>query len=318
MNGRFSVATGGSARVLLLSVMLVLVSTTVSATTIAEETETIRLGPTTEVSVRINYTDLTSEKVSLLVPEDHQPQDVRAFDSQGRLPCEYAELENEILCTPSPHNGSYEVLIEYETGLPATQTARHMLYSKVKRILVPIDTYRLRVVLPEGYGLIDGANTSAYAPATGRVGSGSSGRRIYVEWTADSTSIGDRLSYQVRYQELNVFQDILPASPTAVAALLLVLIAAGLALYIRRSRSEDTIASVFPVLKDDEKDVIRYMVEHDGECGQKDLVDELDYSKAKISRLVKDLEERNLVTKIKEGRRNRLKLKKDLGDMEFA
>lgn len=305
--------------VLLLTICL---SGLVSGTTIAEESETVRIGPTTtEVTVHINYTDLTSEYVSLLVPESYEPQQVQGTDASGEIPCRFMEPDSEILCTPSEHNGSYAVDIRYTMPSPARMVAEagHMVHAHTKRILVPIDSYSLRVVLPEGYGLIESQQTPAYAPESGEVGSDANGRQIYVEWQDPDTSIGDTIRYQVRYQELNVFQDIFPASPAVFVAVLLILIAAGLSLYMRRTQSSsDTVASLLPVLKDDEKDVIRYMVDHDGECGQKDLVDDLDYSKAKISRLVKDLEERNLIKKIKEGRQNRLKLKKDLGDVEFA
>lgn len=308
-------------RLAVLCLLVVSLSAMVSGTTIAEEAEVIRIGASsTEVTIHINYTELTSESVSFLVPESHDPRNVRGSDAGGEIPCQFRERDDEILCTPSEHNGSYAVDIRYSMPSPATVSeAGHMVYSHTKRILVPIDSYSLQVVLPEGYGLIQGDQTAAYTPRAGQVGSDANGRRIYVRWQDSNTSIGDTLRYQVRYQELNVFRDIFPTSPAVFIAVLLILIAAGLSVYMRRAQSSsDTVASVFPVLKDDEKEVIRYMVEHDGECGQKDLVEELDYSKAKISRLVKDLEERNLIKKIKEGRQNRLKLKKDLGDVEFA
>jgi len=308
-------------RVAVLCLLMVALSSTVSGTTIADEQEVIRIGgSSTEVSVHINYTDLTSEQVSLLVPDSHEPQNVRGSDASGEIPCRYQEREDEILCTPSEHNGSYAVDIRYSMPSPATVAeAGNMVYAHTKRILVPIDSYSLRVVLPEGYGLVQDEQAEAYIPASGEVGSDANGRRIHVEWDDTDTSIGDTLRYEVRYQELNVFRDIFPTSPAVLVAVLLILIAAGLSVYMRRAQSSsETVASLFPVLKDDEKEVIRYMVDNDGECGQKDLVEELDYSKAKISRLVKDLVERNLIKKIKEGRRNRLKLKKDLGDVEFA
>lgn len=300
--------------------LVICLSGLVSGTTIAEESETVRIGPsTTEVTVHINYTELTSEQVSLLVPESYEPRQVRGTDAGGEISCRFIEPDSEILCTPSEHNGSYSVDIRYTMPSPARLAdAGHTVHAHTKRILVPIESYSLRVVLPEGYGLIDSEQTAAYAPGSGEVGSDANGRQIYVEWQDPDTSIGDTVRYRVRYQELNVFQDIFPTSPAVLVAVMLILIAAGLSLYMRRVQSSDTVASVFPMLKDDEKDVIRYLVDHDGECGQKDLVDDLEYSKAKISRLVKDLEERNLIKKIKEGRRNRLKLKKDLGDVEFS
>ena len=41
---------------------------------------------------------------------------------------------------------------------------------------------------------------------------------------------------------------------------------------------------------------------------QRDVVRETDFSKAKVSRIIKDLEERGLVSKISKGRKNIIKL----------
>ncbi|MDY6774162.1 MAG: MarR family transcriptional regulator, partial [Candidatus Nanohaloarchaea archaeon] len=96
-----------------------------------------------------------------------------------------------------------------------------------------------------------------------------------------------------------------------------VLLLAGLVVYFRREYGgEKTIASVFPVLKEDEKEVMRYLIDSEGEAEQREIVDNLDYSKAKISRLVSDLEERNLVEKEKRGRVNVVKLTREIGDIE--
>ena len=49
----------------------------------------------------------------------------------------------------------------------------------------------------------------------------------------------------------------------------------------------------------------------EGEMLQKDIVEQTDYSKAKISGVVKTLVEQEIVTKEKEGRSNKVSLKKE-------
>jgi len=49
--------------------------------------------------------------------------------------------------------------------------------------------------------------------------------------------------------------------------------------------------------------------DENGSMLQKDIVNESEYSKAKISGVVSSLDEKGLITKKKEGRSNRIKIK---------
>jgi uncharacterized membrane protein len=62
----------------------------------------------------------------------------------------------------------------------------------------------------------------------------------------------------------------------------------------------------------DEEMVIDMLEDSGGDMLQKDIVAETDYSKAKISGLVSELEEKDIVNKEKDGRSNRVTLKKDV------
>jgi len=303
-------------KLLAVLVVFLAIGGMVSAASIASAEEVIDLGDPTTVMIELNYTELTSEKVWFLIPSSHHPNNLRGFDRQGEIDCRFTSQGafKEIECDPRDR-GEYYVRINYTTPEPSSRAGSRLEMKHIRRVVDNLGSYRLRVILPEGYGLVESGDEASFSPDDARTGS--EGRRIFIEWAEKDTTIGDRLEYTVEYQELEVLRDIFPGYYAAVLAVLVILAAVLGYLYVRKQRSRDTIAALMPVLKEDERNVLRFMVTQDGECEQKDLVDNLDYSKAKISRLVKDLEERNLIEKIKEGRKNRLVLKKDVGDLDI-
>lgn len=300
-------------RICIVILLFCFFGTFAGATTINQETEVVKLGTPTTVEITIDYDDFTSTQVSTLVPANHDPQNVEGEDHTGSIECR--NEGNEILCDPSVEQGNYSVTITYETQTETTIPSLYQEYTHTKRILVPTDQYKLRVILPTGHGTVDREGVQSYEPNTGTIGN-ENGRIFFVEWTNDDLSLTDRMSFTVRYEELAVFESF-PLSSTVIL-ILLVIIGGGAGIWFYSPRGgSDTIAAVLPVLKEDEQDVLRYMIEQDGSCEQKALVEDLSYSKAKVSRLLKDLEERNLIEKIKEGRKNRVELAKDVGDVEL-
>lgn len=310
--------TSSIARLGILFLLVLTVLGTASATTIESEEEIIRLGEQTDVTIHVNYSELTSEQVSLLIPAGHSPQQLQARDSQGReLECEFNDVDSEILCDPASFNTTYNVTVEYTTPTDLSQEEGYLEFNHVQRILIPTERYRLHVVLPEGYGLVEEESVEPLSPSDARRGSDEGGRQFTVTWEDDGLGLGDVQRYQIKYQELRVFEDIFPDHLSFIAALTLVLVSLALYLYVKRRQEEgDTIASIMPVLKDDEQEALRYIIDQGGDCEQKALVDNLEYSKAKVSRLVTDLEERNLIEKVKEGRKNRLILTKEIGNID--
>ena len=304
-------------KVTAVCLLIIVLSSVAGATSIEKETHVVTLGSPMEVEISIDYTEFTSEQVSTLVPTSHNPQNVRGEDPFGSIACE--SEDNEILCDPSVHEGNYSVTIRYETPTTASTPAGAFYneYSHTKRILETTDVFELRVHLPEGYGLIEDADVPKVEPESGDPQS--EGRQIYVRWREDDLHLTDRKEYTVRYEELDVFESF--SFPYAIILSLLAVIGIGAGLWIYSNQQDeeenDTIAAVLPILKEDEQDVLRYMIEQDGSCEQKAIVQDLSYSKAKVSRLLKDLEERNLVEKIKEGRKNRVELAKEIGDVDL-
>jgi len=177
---------------------------------------------------------------------------------------------------------------------------------------VPVTTLAITVKLPEGKGLIESkdAQTAAgllpYAPADGETRT--DGRRILVDWARNNFTAGDLLSISVVYENIQIlpFSDILPFSVA------LILILAGISIYLYRKKSkiifrtEETLDSVLPVLTVDERKVVDCLLVGKGEKMQRKIVFETNFSKAKVSRLINDLKNRGIVGVEERGRTNRI------------
>ena len=74
---------------------------------------------------------------------------------------------------------------------------------------------------------------------------------------------------------------------------------------------------ILRALEGDEKKTIKIMVENGGDILQNELVNSLDFSKAKVSRILMNLERRGIITKSKYGLTNRISLADDIrGEMK--
>lgn len=300
-------------RATLLLLFLLILLPLGTATEIGEERLTFDLGEEQTVEVERTYEEITTDRVSFLVPSRYAPEQMVARDAIGRLECQVNTLPigKEILCTPRTLT-NYTVTFAF-TGSFVEQVNGERRFSYVKRVLSPTRAVDVQVVLPEGYGVVDRAD--AITPTDGETRT--EGRRIFVQWESSNVSLGDTVPYGVSYESLGVLESIIPDDLLVGVLLVLVVILAALAYYFRTHRAQpDTIAAIFPVLKEDEQDVLRFIIDNDGEVEQRAIVTGLPYSKAKISKMVSNLADRELIEKEKQGRVNVVTLSKAVGDIE--
>lgn len=297
--------------------LLLFVVPLASASQISEETTRVmlRADGVGNVSVERHYDRVTSPHISYFVPENYDPRQLVAEDDLGELDCIVREFDSgkEILCEPRKET-DYTVDIYFFADFVERDRQDVYTFSYVKQVLTPTQRTDVQVVLPEGFGLVQSNDDPSYTPDYATVGS--EGRRIFIEWQRENVSIGDTTQYRIQYEKLQVL-DKVPMNLAVGVLVAALLLAAGAVYYVRNNngRDEETIAAVFPVLKEDEQLVLRYVIDNDGEVEQRDIVKNVSYSKAKISKLLSDLEERNLVQKEKQGRVNIVKLAKKVGEL---
>ncbi len=153
--------------------------------------------------------------------------------------------------------------------------------------------------------ILAGEQNESYFPTTG--GTLTDGKRIMVFWEEEGLETGENLQFSILFTR-PVVTDIFSFAFYAMLIVAIVVIVVA-AIYVKSIRGTKT-AVVKSVLNMDEKRIIDILSHKEGRAGQKVLVRETDFSKAKVSRIVKNLRERGVVdTEPISGRENRVILK---------
>lgn len=160
---------------------------------------------------------------------------------------------------------------------------------------------------PKGLLSADIANES-YFPPTGKVLT--DGKRIIVSWEKKDLKANDVLSFSVLFEVVGDGGVMWDLSVIAMISIV-VIVMVGIAVYMRRGAVKvEKEVRVLPLLNKDEKRIVDIVAKHGGDARQRDIVKESDFSKAKVSRLVKNLKERGVVdTEAISGRENKVILK---------
>ena len=263
-----------------------------TATTISTQNVTADVA-SGEVTAELNVTSLTTPRFTYLVNHPIESYNVEIDGEEKNCGYKDYAVGGEIRCPTDKKSFNAEVTFQAEGLVQKLNGVRVFRFSQP--IYRPIDSYTFRAVLPAGAGVLDAENRSSpvIRPENGEVGT--EGRRIYVEWNERPGLSESPLSFEVRYDRLG--------NPVVVPAAIGAAILAIAAVYIFYRRYPRG-----PELDEYEEQVVRLLEESDGSMLQKDIVDETELSKAKISETVKGLEEKGLIEKEKAGRSNRVEL----------
>lgn len=136
------------------------------------------------------------------------------------------------------------------------------------------------------------------------------GKRMMISWERNNLTESDTLSFSAIFEVVgggSTMWDLTVIIMTSAVVIIMIVVA----IYMRRGTSGRAMEiKVLPLLNKDEKRVVDIVARNDGEARQSLIVKESDYSKAKVSRLVKNLKERGVVdTEPISGRENKIILK---------
>ena len=167
---------------------------------------------------------------------------------------------------------------------------------KVPRMVV-------KIVLEKGFILIPQPEKPTtivpFAPTDGT--EGSDGRRIFIVWERNNLEKGEGIDVTVNYERSTpISQNNTPFIILGIAILVIITV---LSIRFRGERE-----GIERILKDDERRIIEIIKSYGGSCKQREIVRDSDFSKAKVSRLIRDLEERKIIKVEKIGRTNRVYL----------
>ncbi|MBI4182315.1 MAG: hypothetical protein HY520_05100 [Candidatus Aenigmarchaeota archaeon] len=194
-----------------------------------------------------------------------------------------------------------QLILSYDTAGSIREQAGKLVYAPSYSFL-PTNKSFVIIRLPPTATLSEDVANRSFSPSSG--GILSDGKRIMVFWEMRDLPQGAQ-QFSVSFS----LPPKLPDTPLLVTlALLVVIVMVGVVVYGRRRRQEHEDA-VSSVLNPDETALVEILKRGEGRALQKTLVKESGFSKAKVSRLVKDLRERGVVeVEPVSGRENRILL----------
>jgi hypothetical protein len=201
------------------------------------------------------------------------------------------------------NNESNKLTLDFDTYDVIKEADDNYRFTVNYGIELPIESTFVLIRLPEN-NILAGSADESYFPLSG--GTLTDGRRIMVFWEEENLETGEDLQFSILFTRPAMNTDIFGFLVYVVAIAAIVMIIIGVT-YVRRRGTN--VAVVKSVLNRDEKKVIDILNDRKGEAGQKVIVRETDFSKAKVSRIVKSLKDRGVVdTEPISGRENKIKL----------
>ena len=229
------------------------------------------------------------------------PQDAKAITVKSDVPVK-DELVGHTLGLDL--NGSSEVRVTYIT----TAFIEQDRFIATLESPMDMDSLKVKVQLPEDSVLavpvVDGKSRSVF-PDASRIGT--NGRVLEVFWDLDDVEKGYDMPIFIDYEVPGRFSPGL----LVIILILFICVLGGIILYQRRKTApKETIKQdITNHLKEDEEQIVNILKAREGACEQGTLMVVSGFSKAGLSRLLSELEERNIVLKEKKGKKNIIHLR---------
>jgi len=241
-----------------------------------------------------------------------KPIEFSAFDTKGELEYYFEEESCVVIKLRKPLSSGEEVKITMNYVIPDMvveyRGAKMLTFSYVPT--TEIEDFNVIVALPKGGTLVSdikkgGESISAISPTPNRIYS--DGERIIIMWNRKNMKPGDNFRIVFTYKMIS-------ERKIKYIALIFVgmLIGSGITFFVVKGRKkEQKIAKL--VLNEEEQKIFDLIIERGGVILQDEIVKELDYSKAKVSKIVRKLEEKGIIRKEPYKKTNKLYLRKEFG-----
>lgn len=262
-------------------------------------------GGSAHIITKTDYAELTSADVPYIVFGSWK--NFAARDSGGELSCAPTPQTYGayFLCKPnSADRKNYSVTFEFDLSYTVTKAANAYLFSYLHGAGEPTKKLDVFLLLPEGTGIVKGTVVQPYSPDAEV---GSTGRRVTLEWIVSPVELGKTYSFTANYEQVGQIINYYGNYSRIIAIIFAVAFVFVLLKYRVFGRRYGA-RSVMDVLKEDERKVMEIVMAAKDKCKQNAIVAGTNFSKAKVSRILTDLEARGVIRKIPVGRTNRVVL----------
>jgi len=258
-----------------------------------------------------------TDLVELNYPFNGRLVDLITYDDRGGLESRSNYRTGKTYVTtklrkPLKTNETAVVNYEFTTQDIISEFNNTHILSTTYSLLANVKRFSLEVTLPEGMLLTEGVSTVP-KPA----GVDSDGRHVILRWEeTNPTEFRVYVNYEPFIKETVIRED----RRTEYTIYLLTLLTFGaIALHLRGERASRLIFRILrrgvsekiDILREDEQVILKLVMDEDG-IDQRKIQEITDFSKAKVSKIVSELENRGAVRKEQRGRRNKIYLAEKL------
>ncbi|MBW3018562.1 hypothetical protein KY329_00045 [Candidatus Woesearchaeota archaeon] len=272
------------------------------AATIEQADVTASMEPkSVNISIVYQFSSISSQDVAFSLPLD--AKSVTFFYNGQHVDCQLETKEEELRarCGSINEGGSIGKL-SYFTKSLVGKLEKQSVFKFTDKLPFKANNYDFTLLLPEGY-VIPKENKEEFYLSPDPSEITSDGHRIIIKWSEEQTT---------RFSNFAIVESLVDDSGFNLALIIsLVAIAAALtSLFIlvrRKQPVEDTLVPGFIESEQAVVDLIKRA--ENNELWQKTIQKECGFSKAKVSRIIRNLETRGVVEKIAFGNTNKIKLK---------
>ncbi len=217
------------------------------------------------------------------------------------------DIEQYLLCRPlSPFTvGEADISVKFSTRDFITKEKNISRVYFDLPVLWVTDKITLSLRLPEGMAISSDV-TIPISPSD--VNIVSDGRKIILKWSFNNQEPQNILPIRVHFESLSGNVPIAKNYSPIIIVALLFIIFLGAIIYWKMSQRKAVVLSVLNESERIAVDIIRS--QGDQKVDQRLIVANSGFSKAKVSRVIKSLEERGLIESERTGRKNKIVLKK--------
>ncbi len=242
--------------------------------------------------------------------EDSSLKIVKASANKGSVSCALStdRLKTYVDCAvQNPPDGRNTAVIELESSnRPDISGGKNTMSTSFE---FPFDTKSLSVSykFPERASLSEDPPENSISPRNGDIKT--DGKKMFIFWNRQNITEGDILTFSTSYTLPGQRES--PINTLLILPIIIVL-SAFVWLVIKHKKATKAVGekAAVSVLSGDEKILFDILKAHEGSVGQKVLVRESNFSKAKVSRLVKELKQRGVIEiEPLSGRENRILLR---------
>ena len=249
-----------------------------------------------KVIININYENETNFNFYLDLPKDVKIIKVYFDDKERKFNIREAELNN----FANIFGKAIKVKIEYDSKDYIEHSSKYYFTAEVDPVLD--GNLEVKVILPEGATLdkpYTGQGSSSIYPKPNKLES--NGKNLIITWQEESKSYEPFSLFLVyNYSTFNYYIILISLFLVALIAFFVFKTVKKRKLKIKKVKVEN----VEKHLKEDEKLIVSILKQKKGSCTQSTLLTLTNMSKASLSRLLQELEQRNIIRKEQQGNKN--------------